>query len=836
MLGRVVERSHPDAGTTRTAYAPNGLVLSSIYANGDRVSFDYRYGRLVRKSHSRLPQNDVEYTYDNAGRLASVKDGSGYQEFRYDQLGNVSKNIRTFAVPNSAHTYTFTMGFTYDSWGRTLSIVYPDDEEVSYGYDAGGGLRTVKGVKGSSRRTYVSDMRYDMYGNRTRVEYGNRAVADYQYDDLQRLQRLQCRALSGTSLVAMQDVSYSYDHVGNIVGIGNTAPRWTAAGMGGTYANTYAYDPLGRLSHARGDPSKQYDFGSLGMAYSPSGRIAAKALPFLRQSLVFGYCDIAQPHAPRRILNSAADTLTDLVWDPCGNLARTADYGVSGDGVPENVRHLFWAPENRLHTFLGAKLGGYYVYDHSGERTLKLGGTAAFMDINADILLSNAQFDDVTLYASPYLVATNKGYTKHYYAGTERLAARVGGGGIAGMSGAAAANFGPTFERKILDNAKKLLLACMDETSRHCAPNDNHCVSGIAEFDDGLLGVGLMPPPDLSKTSADVKTDLFKQAMHEAESENYPEPDVYFYHSDHLGSASWITDASGAPIQHLQYLPFGEQFVDEHTLAYQERFTFTGKERDSESGLYYFGARYHDSEVLTGWLSVDPETDKYPSITPYHYCHWKPVMHIDPNGEFDIQKHLATMWKERKNVQFLMRTGMMLGISWVADAPNYLGGRSNQSGVHMDNCDNYKKATDGYSKARNSFFTNYSDKKGIEAGVNLHTIMDFYSHSNYVECIEEYYKGNPDISIDKLPTFDEVLNDDKYSDLRSFLESNLKTGSYPDDHADPNGHTQMNKDNRSSVKGKSSSNLFAGHSLYSIASSLADRDVENTIKAVSPKE
>ena len=42
-------------------------------------------------------------------------------------------------------------------------------------------------------------------------------------------------------------------------------------------------------------------------------------------------------------------------------------------------------------------------------------------------------FNDVTLYTSPYLVATNKGYTKHYYAGAERLAARIGGGGIQNM-------------------------------------------------------------------------------------------------------------------------------------------------------------------------------------------------------------------------------------------------------------------------------------------------------------------------------------------------------------------------------------------------------------------
>ena len=43
----------------------------------------------------------------------------------------------------------------------------------------------------------------------------------------------------------------------------------------------------------------------------------------------------------------------------------------------------------------------------------------------------------------------------------------------------------------------------------------------------------------------------------------------------------------------------------------------TGKERDSETGFSYFGARYYDSDILTGWLSVDPMADKYPGLSPY---------------------------------------------------------------------------------------------------------------------------------------------------------------------------------------------------------------------------
>ena len=65
-------------------------------------------------------------------------------------------------------------------------------------------------------------------------------------------------------------------------------------------------------------------------------------------------------------------------------------------------------------------------------------------------------------------------------------------------------------------------------------------------------------------------------------------------------------------------------------------FTFTGKERDEETGYGYFGARYMDHELMTSWLSVDPMADKYPSISPYAYCAWNPITIIDPDGQDGI--------------------------------------------------------------------------------------------------------------------------------------------------------------------------------------------------------
>ena len=69
-----------------------------------------------------------------------------------------------------------------------------------------------------------------------------------------------------------------------------------------------------------------------------------------------------------------------------------------------------------------------------------------------------------------------------------------------------------------------------------------------------------------------------------------------------------------------------------------EIYAFSAKERDMETGLSYFGARYYSSD-LSIWLSVDPMSDKYPSLSPYVYCAENPVRCVDPNGE-EFSEHI----------------------------------------------------------------------------------------------------------------------------------------------------------------------------------------------------
>ena len=223
---------------------------------------------------------------------------------------------------------------------------------------------------------------------------------------------------------------------------------------------------------------------------------------------------------------------------------------------------------------------------------MKLWGNTVPMDVNAG---ENrfANFNEYTVYPSPYVVADVHGYTKHYYAGTERLCSRIGGGGLQEL---------------------------------HYSPMDDGYVEKKENAYRNLIN------EDLRCAGARAETKELKfEMLHRLSEIEEPETKIYYYHSDHLGSASWITDSSGQAVQHMQYLPYGETKLDQRTSSYHERYTFTGKEKDSETGYYYFGARYYNPD-LSLWLSVDPMADKYPSLSPYNYCAWNPMKLIDPDG------------------------------------------------------------------------------------------------------------------------------------------------------------------------------------------------------------
>ena len=606
-FGQKTSRIHPDAGTDLFTYDLAGNLISrqtqDLINNSMTINYDYHYNQMISIQYPKNPENNVHYFYgDNSapdnrkGRVWAIEDASGRQEFSYGRMGEVVKNIRTFALPNESNTYTFAMKFEYDSWNRILGTTYPDGEHLRYWYNTGGQLSKMASSYNNMNYNYIDSITYNKFEKRTKICYGNGTKAEYGYDILQRLVNLKSTSASGI----MQKIEYSFDHVNNIKRIDNVAGV-LSNGLGGTYRHEYQYDNTYRLTSSNGswDNNNNSISYNLNLAYTMDGRIQTKTqsgstliggnLSSFSYDNQYSY-NTNQPHTVRWIDDNVNQAINDFKWDANGNLI------FHKYSYPENItRQLCWDEENRLMAVGDNKYTSYYVYDNGGERTYKLTGPNTYMNINGS-WMNFAQMNNPTLYTSAYLVAGVQGYTKHYYAGSERVSSAIGLGGLSGIDR-------PLMDPEFWDKKGKMLNKQMDRVLRDC--------------------IGVLFDADESRLD---NLYFYKNAESGKMSR-------YFYHPDHLGSSSWITDNTGRPIQHLHYLPFGEDWVDQRNSNWNAPYTFSGKEKDVETGYGYFGARYYDSG-LSIWLSVDPMSDKYPSMSPYNYCANNPVILVDPDGRY----------------------------------------------------------------------------------------------------------------------------------------------------------------------------------------------------------
>jgi RHS repeat-associated protein len=80
-------------------------------------------------------------------------------------------------------------------------------------------------------------------------------------------------------------------------------------------------------------------------------------------------------------------------------------------------------------------------------------------------------------------------------------------------------------------------------------------------------------------------------------------------------------------------MPYGESLMELSSKEYDNPYKYNGKEFDSQTGLYYYGARYYDPQ-RSFWLSVDPLAEQ--TMEPYIYCGNNPINYIDPDGNFRL--------------------------------------------------------------------------------------------------------------------------------------------------------------------------------------------------------
>ncbi len=696
LLGRKSEMHHPDRGTTQYYYdkASNltRLETEKLIAQSQYISYHYEYNRLKRIIFPEIQPgsaniSDVYYEYgdpnsgNQTGRLIYQQDASGMQWFDYGNMGEMVYNRRTVVAPSpTLPNRTFETRFEYDSWNRLQSLVYPDGEHVRYSYDLGGNLNSINGDM-----PYVQRVDYNHYGERTYILYGNGTETLYDYTpELRRLGNL--KVLSSNSGELLNN-NYDYDYVGNVTELVNSAGFNQVNYMGGKYQNKYIYDNLNRLVNANGDflgSPQQQQLGNdytaayaTRMSYNSTHGIVSKRQDHSKNGQAYvanSYNNEYKYFDGTHRLEVLTDLNTGLTehfdYDPNGNMKHRHD---TAAGISKQY---FWDEADRLRVAIEEPRMHHYIYDAGGERVLKASSNLETVYENGELIDSNIQMGNYTTYPSAFLVVDPDGiFSKHYYAGTQRIAARLGH-----------------------ENADELF---MDKKSQTTGLMNNSSESSTSDYPDEdelmlLQQQDLQQYLDQAEITATLSFAQYNPATDQETSEEgsleqtqggygtMAEDLIYYYHPDHLGTATYLTDINGLPYEFFLNLPFGETMAEQHSQTgdYSNRWKFTGHELDRETGLYYAGARYYDPRISI-FLSVDEHYFNYPNISPYAYVANNPINAIDPDGRDIIPVHGT--WSNNKtwgNLSGIRRASNnlfsdnQLGKSYEWSGDNFSGART----------------------------------------------------------------------------------------------------------------------------------------------------------------
>ena len=665
MGDRRTEVNHPASGITSFTYDALGNVLTKQTANlakeGKFITYDYDYQRLTGINYPDHPENNVKYYYggrnasqNRIGRLMLREDGTGAIEYFYGKMGEVTKTRRTMIVPNQAIA-TYVTQWTYDSHNRLLEMIYPDEEKVTYSYNLGGLLEKVRGEK-SYGYDYITKLGYDKFEQRSYLKYCNGAETFYTYDDRRRLSNLAVNSGNKT----IMDNDYTFDAVSNVLSVANNASLPASGNAGGRMSHAYTYDGLYRLVSATGTytgaDSKSASY-TLAMGYDNMHRIKSKSQHLTQDNVQFngtlnvGY-DLSYTYGTEAGKKFQLASVKDVnyrteetpgdnniennhvyLYDKNGNLVYVNTGRMMKDGhneVGTRERKLIWDEENRLLAVDDNGFVSNYWYDADGERTVKTSGESDQVYVNGVFSGGSTNTAKFSLYVSPYLVANQGGrYTKHIYAGSQRIVSKVGdfasygsdprrieyaGANTDGLSVNYKAKYAAQ-QQVIKDNYKTF------DVPYNGTDNDNYADGEGFCCNDGSMEAAVAQA---------------RKAQAHAVAKSFKDPDNYenlqfFYHPDHLGSSSFITNLEGEVVQHIEYVPFGEVFIEERNSVWNTPYLFNAKEFDEETGMYYYGARYYEPR-LSLWMSTDPMEEKYPDYSTYIYAAQNPIAYSDPTG------------------------------------------------------------------------------------------------------------------------------------------------------------------------------------------------------------
>ena len=144
--------------------------------------------------------------------------------------------------------------------------------------------------------------------------------------------------------------------------------------------------------------------------------------------------------------------------------------------------------------------------------------------------------------------------------------------------------------------------------------------------------------------------DLAPNTVSNATSESPSEPlfqgtrILYWYHPDYVSNVDLVTDVNGEAYEQFLYNAWGEclhHWTSNSSNSWSSPYRFNSKELDPETGMHYYGARFHNPK-LSIWLSVDKYSHKGPGLSPYIYSANNPIMLIDLDGNWPYEVYIRS--------------------------------------------------------------------------------------------------------------------------------------------------------------------------------------------------
>jgi RHS repeat-associated protein len=627
-LGRTTQVKNPDNSTVLTTYTGRAAQVQDE-GNGTqrvtRVSQTDGLGRLT--SVCEVSSTTLIGSGGTPAACGQDIAGTGFlTTYQYDALGNLLQvnqsgvNARTFA---------------YDSLSRLTSANNPESGQICYGTVAGGTCQTNG---------------YDANGNLVAKTDARGITTSFSYDALNRLKG---KTYSDSTPTA----TFNYDQSSALgVTLTNTIGRRSSQSTAGPNAtgSVFSYDPMGRISNNSQCTPQNCGTAVFGLQYTQYDFVGDLISATNAAGVTFTY-------AYNTVARLTGITTNFIDGSHPGTLFSNAHYrpfgGLTGATLGNRVTES-WSYNNRLWQL---------------SRTATFGATTPYsfsvptFAPNGDILAANDSANGNWSYSYDPLNrllsanATGQGYTYDYdrfgnrwhqngphssqlgFDANNRITGVTGVGyDLAGNltsdgSGVGSHTYFYNAENRLIQ-VDGTLGTCSTATACYVYNADGQRVrktTGGSSM-DYLYDLAGHKVAGVDPTGVFMQGELYAGGRHFATYAPAPGPTgaTFFTHSDWLGTERVRTDMTGTNCESIASLPFGDGQSIIGTCGDVSPMHFTGKERDSESGLDNFEARYLGSS-LGRFMSPDPmggQQDDPQSLNRYAYVRNNPLKLTDPTG------------------------------------------------------------------------------------------------------------------------------------------------------------------------------------------------------------